>query len=244
MSFTVGYCFIHDSQRFNIKRHYISLLLLTSTSKSHGIVFIWIIRSLKSIPKALYLLSTNVHRHRLPNMASEMSWSPNYCLNCDKQTVEPHYCSQICRLEDLEKSALSISNNTHHSSSYTSSTFSTTVPARSIQLPPAFNFAAYRQGNLSTSYSPPSSPRSSATAQQLQSAARYYTTPSAPSIYRSVSEYPSRKRSLNTSTSRSSLSSMASTSTNGLSDEAISELQKYSNAFDHMRDYKRRVTLS
>jgi hypothetical protein len=179
-----------------------------------------------------------------------MDWSPNYCLNCDKQTAEPHYCSQACRLADLEKSAFSapVTPSLDYSSAspYNTLSFSVQAANRSnvqFQLPPAFNFAAYRQGSSSTAYSPPASPRSSASAQQIQSAAKYYTTQQAPTLQRSQTEYPTRQRSLNTSTSRSSLSSINSTSTAGLSDQALSELQKYSNSFDHMRDYKRRVTL-
>jgi len=180
-----------------------------------------------------------------------MDWSPNYCLNCDKQTAEPHYCSQACRLADLEKSAFSapVTPSLDYSSSspYSTLSFSATATNRSniqIQLPPAFNFAAYRQGSSAATYSPPSSPRSSATSsQQNYSTAKYYTSSHSPALHRSASEYPPRQRSLNTSTSRSSLSSIASTSTSGLSDQALSELQKYSNSFDHMRDYKRRVTL-
>ena len=36
-------------------------------------------------------------------MASNMDWSPDYCLSCDRQTEGGAYCSQACRLADLEK---------------------------------------------------------------------------------------------------------------------------------------------
>jgi hypothetical protein len=52
-------------------------------------------------------------------------------------------------------------------------------------------------------------------------------------------------RTLNASSSRSSLSSVSSAQSNnsGISDQALSQLQGYANSFDHVRDWKRRVTL-
>jgi len=183
-------------------------------------------------------------------MSAEMEWSPNYCLNCDKQTPERHYCSQACRLADLEKSAFSsapVSPGYAYSSSSTASTlsFSVSKSNKQFQLPPAFNFAAYRHGSSSRIESPPLSPRNGATLHHHSHSATQNNPSHRPApLYRATTDYNHVRRSLNPSTSRSSLSSISSTSTaGGLSDHALSQLQNYSNSFDHSRDWKRRITL-
>ncbi|KAF2673263.1 hypothetical protein BT63DRAFT_437011 [Microthyrium microscopicum] len=181
-------------------------------------------------------------------MSTEMEWSPNYCLNCDKQTPEPHYCSQACRLADLEKSAFSapVSPGYGYSASSNSSTlsFSVSKSSKQFHLPPAFNFAAYRHGSSSRIESPPLSPRAGATLHHHSHSATQHNSSHRPApLYRATTDY-SQRRSLNPSTSRSSLSSISSSSTSGgLSDHALSQLQNYSNSFDHSRDWKRRTTL-
>jgi hypothetical protein len=183
-------------------------------------------------------------------MTSETDWSLDYCLYCDKQTLGGLYCSQTCRLADLENSestptspGLAVESDSLWGINAASFDFQSSKSSRQFDLPPPFNFDKYRSSNSSKLESPPLSPRSpGAGSQQTEPLKPTRPTPT----YRSNSAYPqTSKRSLNPSSSRSSLSSFTSTgSTQGLSEQAISQLQNYSNSFDHTRDWKRRVTLT
>jgi hypothetical protein len=187
-------------------------------------------------------------------MTSETEWFHDYCLYCDKQTLGGLYCSQACRLADLEKpdsTPTSPSLTTGDSDSTwrfaSSSSAANSFSARSstrFELPPSFNFEKYRAA--SRLESPPLSPRTAGVSSEQSQPSRKAPHPAAPQTTTSSSSYSqSRNRSLNTSSSRSSLSSVTSTgsSTQGLSEHAISQLQNYSNSFDHTRDWKRRITL-
>jgi hypothetical protein len=191
-----------------------------------------------------------------------MEWSHSFCLFCDKQTVDA-YCSQTCKLADLEKFSAPESHEYSMDSSEHNLPYTTSKHNKShtqLQLPPPFNFSAYRQHG-SRQESPPVSPRGYTQANQSHQYHQYHQThPShqsrhstnttathAPNwLHRSQSDYARpQPRSLNTSTSRSSLSSITSTSTaQGLSDQAMTQLQNYSNSFDHVRDWKRRITVT
>jgi len=196
-------------------------------------------------------------------MTAEMDWSHDFCLYCDKQTSEGVYCSQACRLADLEKAGASepvspawnfssgtTSPSWHFSSETSASSWqfpssSSHAGAAQFQLQPPVNFAAYRS-STSRKESPPTSPRALAPSKQskyFEAATTAVTVP--PRLSRAKTDtYQSRNRSLYTSSSRSSLSSVSSASTaQGLSDQAITQLRGYSNSFDHVRDWKRRVTL-
>jgi len=185
-------------------------------------------------------------------MTSETDWSHDYCLYCDKQTLGGLYCSQACRLADLEnpESAAMSPSATYASSDtawgFTSSAYDTkshsSKQSTNFQLPPPFNFDKYRASSSSTRLeSPPLSPRTAGSSIQTSSRVNQSRPPVA---QRSTSTFLHTKgRSLNPSSSRSSLSSVSSAgSTQGLSEQAISQLQDYSNSFDHTRDWKRRVT--
>jgi hypothetical protein len=195
-------------------------------------------------------------------MTTEMDWSHDFCLYCDKQTSEGVYCSQACRLADLEKAGASepVSPAWNFASETTSPSwqFSSETPAPSWQFPsssshagvpqfhlqPPVNFAAYRS-STSRRESPPASPRALAPSKQSKYFEPVTTAVTSPQLSRAKSDtYQSRSPSLYTSSSRSSLSSVSSASTaQGLSDQAITQLRGYSNSFDHVRDWKRRVTL-
>jgi len=175
-------------------------------------------------------------------MTTEIEWSPDFCLVCDRQISEGAYCSQACRLAELEKGrssepatpGLHFSTSASSTSSYASSTL---VNPSGFYLPPAVNFTAYKAPTRLDS--PPASPgyRSSA------NGSSYFNQPSS-------SQAPADngpKRSLSPSSSRSSLSSMSMTSSQsnqGLSAQAADELRGYMSAFDHVRDIKRRLTLA
>jgi len=88
-----------------------------------------------------------------------------FCLGCDKQSSQGAYCSQACRLLDVEKGRRSVTTTpTHlHDSSFASTT--TTSPSsiwplklniNRFSLPPTFNFTPYQ--NKPTSPTTPFTP--------------------------------------------------------------------------------------
>lgn len=173
-----------------------------------------------------------------------LDWSPDFCLSCDRQSVNGGaYCSQSCRLADLERAS---GGSSAASSPHTSPT-SWTTPApqgNGFYLPPALNFSAMSSRQASSASS---SPRGSISS----------STPS-PVVYQSVQQptgsgYTSTGYSQNgqistlySSPSRTSLSSMQSTSQQDsgyLSDKARNELRDYASSFDLVRDWKRRMTV-
>jgi ECL1/2/3 zinc binding proteins len=173
-----------------------------------------------------------------------MEWSHDFCLFCDRQTSEGAYCSQACRVADLEKSGYSEPQTPAGSPSSSGAwQVQSSNQHAQFQLAPALNFAAYRTTASSTSSrldSPPMSPRSM---QPQQSYGSYFPSSGSSSQLTSYT-YASKPR-LNSSSSRSSLSSISTptTTTQGLSDQAYTQLRDYSNSFDRVRYWKRRVTL-
>jgi hypothetical protein len=167
-------------------------------------------------------------------MATEMDWSHDFCLSCDRQIAEGAYCSQACRLADLEKAGTSEPATPMNFSSSASSTASYTSSSPGFCLPPAVNFAAYK--TTTRLDSPPTSPN-------------YYSVAPGSHSYQPASTTASGyssppKRSLTPSSSRSSLSSVSSSQpTQGLSIKAANELRGYVSSFDQVRDLKRRLTL-
>lgn len=185
-------------------------------------------------------------------MTSETDWSHDYCLYCEKQTLGGLYCSQACRLADLEtpqSAPVSPSYTFGDSESLWGFASSTnegngfaTKQSSQFQLPPPFNFEKYRASTSLMLESPPHSPRTAGLSSTNNHSMKL-TRPAPPQRVTSAQPH-SKTRSLNTSSSRSSLSSVTSSgSTAGLSEQALSQLQNYSNSFDHTRDWKRRVTL-
>ena len=92
----------------------------------------------------------------------------DFCLACDRVTNGTTFCSQACRLAELELytgSDSTVSYHTTHRSQYQRSPASASP---GFHLPPAYDFASHRQSSstsLSTSSSlsssPPSSPKTS-----------------------------------------------------------------------------------
>ncbi|MCJ1412370.1 hypothetical protein MMC19_006464 [Ptychographa xylographoides] len=158
----------------------------------------------------------------------ETDWSLDYCLACDRQTAGEAYCSQVCRLADLESSAAGSepASPTHcHPAPWTVTSRS---PVAGFFLPPAFNFAAYR--SASAPLPATSRPRSTHT----------FSSPTSPTH----SRFASSPRILTPSSSRSSLTSVQSVSSQGefISRQARIELRDYTNSFDQVRDWRRRMT--
>jgi hypothetical protein len=154
-------------------------------------------------------------------MASNMEWSPDFCLSCDRQIAEGGaYCSQACRLADLEKAK--------SPSQLSSSASSTGSSTNGFYLPPAVNFSAYK---------------TPAPSRGFDHSLHYYPTNNgacfAPAASASASQ--SQQRSLTPSSSRSSLASAHSQAT-GISAQAATQLTYYARNFDQVREIKRRMT--
>ncbi|KAF2840607.1 hypothetical protein M501DRAFT_931051 [Patellaria atrata CBS 101060] len=168
-------------------------------------------------------------------MASDMDWSHDFCLYCDKQIAEGAYCSQACRLTDLEKAGTSEPASPYNFPSTSApSSWTSTGNHSGFYLPPAVNFAAYKMPSRHDS--PPTSPTSSTSSSRNP----YFSQPASSS----TTQNQQSKRGLTPSSSRSSLSSMSSNTTvHGLSAKAINELRGYASSFDQVRDMKRRLTV-
>ncbi|KAK8244237.1 hypothetical protein HDK77DRAFT_25909 [Phyllosticta capitalensis] len=157
-------------------------------------------------------------------MAAE--WSHDFCLTCDRQIETGAYCSQACRLADLDKATDYSNTNTSAPSSYASSTGGTPT---GFYLSSPINFKN-PTGRDSTPNSPSSaSPRN----QSYFSHASSHSTSSTSTIGES-------NRVLTPSSSQSSLNSMACPAAQGLSAQAANELRSYAHAFDQVRDMRRR----
>jgi endogenous inhibitor of DNA gyrase (YacG/DUF329 family) len=167
-----------------------------------------------------------------------MDWSHDFCLSCDRQISQSDhgaYCSQQCRLADLER-ASSSSYSPTASAGASWATASQGTASQGFCLPPALNFSSY-------SARQPTSSASSPTARSPISAnAPTQSYPTTSSSYGG-----DRNSRLYSSPSRSSLSSLQSYGQQGdpaaLSDKVKNELRDYAGSFDHIRDWKRRMTV-
>ncbi|KAF8459119.1 hypothetical protein BGX38DRAFT_1138648 [Terfezia claveryi] len=174
-----------------------------------------------------------------------LDWSPDFCLSCDRQSVNGEaYCSQSCRLADLERAS---GGSSAASSPHTSPTSWTTPTPQGngFYLPPALNFSTMSSRQASSASS---SPRGSISSSSTPPPAVYQ-----PVQHQTRSRYTPANCSQNGQTStlypspsRTSLSSMQSTSQQDsgyLSDKARNELRDYASSFDLVRDWKRRMTI-
>ena len=162
----------------------------------------------------------------------DSNWSPDYCLACDRQTSGEAYCTQACRLADLETS--SCASEPESPTSLGESSFwarSTSLSKSGFYLQPAFDFGAYRSTSIS------SGSRRSQPTHPISSFSSNFQTQTPPN------PLPSSKQTLTPSSSHSSLSSMQSKSSQTvcLSAQAKSELRSYTNSFDCIRNWRRRM---
>ncbi|KAI9835575.1 MAG: hypothetical protein M1819_002026 [Sarea resinae] len=170
-------------------------------------------------------------------MAENMDWTPDFCLACDRQTSGGAYCSQTCRLADIER-ASGGSEPVSPSSSGPSPSWKSSNGR--FQLPPPLNFGTCKPTGKAQSPSLGSSPLTS------YAPNCYFSHPfngSQSTI--SSSGTTSTNRALTPSSSRSSLSSIRSSSVQDnayLSDQARNELRSYASSFDQIRDLKRRMS--
>ncbi|EMD62721.1 hypothetical protein COCC4DRAFT_27036 [Bipolaris maydis ATCC 48331] len=161
-------------------------------------------------------------------MASQMECFNDFCLSCDRQIAENGvYCSQSCRLADLERAGTTAQAPSQLSSSASSSSSSNS----GFYLAPAINFSAYKAAST-TSQAVPSSPY------------HYYPTANGSYFAPPTATRQSPQRSLTPSSSRSSLASSSSSSRtqSGISQQAATQLSSYVRSFDQTRDVKRRYT--
>lgn len=161
-----------------------------------------------------------------------MEWSYDFCLSCDRQISEGAYCSQSCRLVDLDR------GNTSQANSPTTSAPSSCASSHlgsgtGFYLPPAVNFGAQR--SLYPQQPSPTSPQSYAKWQNS------YFEGSSSSHSASSSTSSAGQRRLTPSSSHSSLSSM-NTSGQGISTKAAAELRGYVSSFDQVRELKRMLS--
>lgn len=194
-----------------------------------------------------------------------MGWFPDFCLSCDRQTTGATYCSQACRLTDLERASpgsepISPLQRIHlepWSSSTSSYTSSASPSILGFHLPPPVDFSSYRRARPTQAFPCSSSSFSStSTTSTVRSlTAQSSTGPSAqwnPWVPSTMSR-PDRVRNqredrpslrLSSSPSHASLVSLRSSSTpdeGHLSDEIRIELRAYASSFDLTRDLKQRL---
>jgi hypothetical protein len=162
----------------------------------------------------------------------------DFCLNCDRQVSGGAYCSQSCKLADLEK------GNTPSSPVIATSTAATSSSPPSSSQHHTRSLTAPSTSTISDKYT------------LREDWTRTYTQPTPADDVRSpqtsyfmrtsdnnqpTSQGPNA-RALTPSSSRSSLASSTSGAHNSnlISDQAKLELQEYFNAFDHAKASKRR----
>ena len=189
-----------------------------------------------------------------------MGWSLDFCLTCDRQTTGGAYCSQACRLADLEKASPrsepvisrqpgrlletwspSLSSSISAppppldrfsplKSRSSSSPSSSSLPPSVFDLPPPINFTAYRRA------------RPTEEAINHPRPADVRSTSST-----TIMTTPSTRPALTSSSSQTSLVSLQSSMTSidddrRLSDAVRTELRAYASCFDRIRDWKHRWT--
>jgi len=158
-----------------------------------------------------------------------MNCFPDVCLACDRQITDGFYCSQACRLADLERagSAPQSPNNISHPST---NAWNSAHLSGDFQGPSPLNNYNYRYRFERPSTSP----------------SRTFAHPmsSSQTSYQQSSHTPTPFHVLSPSSSRSSLASRMShsqsSSSDGLSEEAKNELRAYFDSFDRTREQRRR----
>lgn len=192
-------------------------------------------------------LTASLHLSTTHTTVKMMEWSPDYCLACDRQISVPGngaYCSQSCRLHDLEKASNSSASSSPHAAAASSWSAAPTIPQTGFYLPPPVNFSALSASAAAQASSTPPT-----------YGAAYHTLSSSPpqqqaysmSYSAGISTAPAgRQPTLYSSPSRTSLNSTTAPTQDPslLSDKVRADLQNYASSFDHVRDWKRRLTVA
>ncbi len=173
------------------------------------------------------LLSSPEH-FPIISTSTAMDCFGDFCLACDKQTNGTPFCSQACRLAELDHS---LSSSEPASPIYTRQGSSLRSPGpvtTGFQLPPAIDFSSYRRDRT---------PQPS-TSQASPSMVVSHSVPEA-----STTTLP-RSSNLTPSSSQTSLSSLRTnqSSAGGISEQAWNELRNYASGFDQVRALKRRMS--
>jgi hypothetical protein len=163
-------------------------------------------------------------------MTTDMDWSPDFCLACDRQTDGNVYCSEACRLTEYEvASSTTGSPASSPTSARSPVSWSTTKPSHNgFYMEPAYNFSKAQ----------PYGTTPSSRASNFYQSARPQTSPVS---YNS-------KPVLTPSSSQSSLFSMQSNTSSTasepaqLSDESRKALRAYASSFDQSRYLRRQST--
>lgn len=166
----------------------------------------------------------------------DSSWSPDVCLHCE-QPASGNWCSEYCRLANLDTTSITSSKAASPSTLSPSAQSSNSgVRPNRFYLPPALEFPPRR-----TASPAPTSTGGRPIYSQNSSFSGAFPGNVNSSRFTSIPPPPSR--ALTPSTSRSSLSSISSSSSqrSSLSDQAQKELRIYSNSFDLIRNWKRRM---
>lgn len=172
-----------------------------------------------------------------------MSWSLDFCLNCDKQTDEGLYCSLDCRSADRDRgeSPFTRASDDQPLSSSTDSS-SSSAPARLsiFSLPPAFDFSSTKPHE---SHTAPATPMQIRQPPRQTDAIEAWRRQTYPQLELEISaqqcftfDHPF------TSISPKTPYSSRPTSTN-LSKATRDELRRYDDAFDRSRTRRQRTSL-
>jgi hypothetical protein len=161
-------------------------------------------------------------------------WFLDFCFVCDRQTLGGAYCSQRCRLAELDISSVVSEPSSPTTTAPLDRPWNAHAPetGSGLQLGPPFDFASYRALG------------SSSRRQANPCAANDLSHKPNPSAFSTI--LPSSRRTLTPSSSQTSLSSLQSVSASrsSLSGQVRSELLDYTGCFDQVRDWKRRLTVS
>jgi hypothetical protein len=162
------------------------------------------------------------------------SWFLDFCFVCDRQTLGGAYCSQRCRLAELDISSAVSEPSSPTTIAPLDRPWNAHLPesGSGLNLGPPFDFASYRAFG--------SSSRRRVDASTVTDLSDKSNPPSFSAVF------PSSRRTLTPSSSQTSLSSLQSVSASrsSLSGQVRSELQDYTGCFDQVRDWKRRLTAS
>lgn len=153
----------------------------------------------------------------------------DFCLACDNQTDGTPFCSQSCRLAELDHS---LSSSEPASPVHTRQAPLKRSPGPIVtgfQLPPAIDFASYRRRKTNQSPLTQVKPSKSASLSTHEASMALTST---------------RSSSLTPSSSQTSLSSLRTnhSSPGGISEQAWNELRNYASNFDQVRTLKRRMS--
>lgn len=190
-----------------------------------------------------------------------MGWFPDFCLACDRQTNGGTYCSQACRLTDLERGSAS-SEPTSPVQPVRLAPWSSSSPDPSpssaspmgFYLPPPVDFAAFRHPRSSRHpcAAPVQSPPTAAYPMPEPFAWHALDTSSSSSSSARTDRprHPAPSRTdpadarMTPSSSQTSLASLRSTTSSvdesQLSDKVRTALRDYARSFDRTRDLKQR----